>query len=212
MPYPVVRRLARYRAYLSDAKPRRQGWISSKEFAADLGLTSATVRKDISYLKFRGLTSRGYNVRDLGKVLSATLGLDRKCNVVIVGAGNLGRALAVHGDLARLGFKTCGVFDTDPRLQHRKVAAFVIQSMAALPTVINNYGVSIGIIAVPASAAQAVADQLVDAGVRGLLNLACVNLTVPERVAVVEARIAGGLAELCCCVRSAAIRESAAVA
>jgi redox-sensing transcriptional repressor len=201
MPYPVVRRLARYKANLCDTKARDGGWISSDQLAADLGLTSATVRRDISYLGFKGITNRGYDVVPLERTLSTVLGLRKGCDVVIVGAGNMGRALILHGDVARMGFRIRGIFDADRQLLHKKIGNLSVQNMGALAHVVKRYKVAIGIIAVPSTAAQDVANKLVRSGIRGLLNLACTSLNVPDPVFVVEARIAAGLVELCCCVR-----------
>ncbi|MBN1577755.1 MAG: redox-sensing transcriptional repressor Rex [Chitinispirillaceae bacterium] len=212
IPSPVVRRLAKYRTYVNDVAFRGLKWITSKDLAADLGLTNATVRRDIFYLNFSGHTNRGYSIENLERVLTRVLGLHKECDIVIVGAGNLGRALAMHGDLARMGFRIRGIFDSDKKLKRKKVSGLVIQSMNALSAVVKKYAVSIGIIAVPSTAAQLVANQLVKAGVRGVLNLACANLKLPKSVHVVEARIAAGLSELCCCVQIAAGRESAALA
>lgn len=212
IPFPVIRRFAQYRTYVSDVKAQGREWVLSNDFANNLGLTSSTVRKDMGYLSFRGLTNRGYSTLNLGKALSSALGLRKTCNVVLVGAGKLGRALAMHGDFARMGFQICGIFDTDRLKLDTKVARITVNTMPALPRIVKKHSVSIGIIAVPASAAQIVANQLVKAGVAGLLNLACVKLTVPEGVFVVDARITASLAELCCCMRGATFRGSIAKA
>ena len=212
IPLPVVRRLAKYREYVNGVACRGCSWITSMDIAADLGLTSATVRRDIFHLNFNGCTKRGYDTAQLENVLTKALGLHKECNVVIVGAGNLGRALALHGDLVRMGFKIRGIFDNDKKLKSKKVAGLVIQGMNALSTVVKKYAVGIGIIAVPSPSAQSVANQLVKAGVHGILNLACANVLLPKSVHVVEARIAASLSELCCCVRMAAGSTAAALA
>lgn len=200
----MVRRLAKYRTYVNEARCRSRKWISSLEIASDLGLTSATVRKDIFYLNFSGHTKRGYNTELLEKVLTKAVGLHKECSVVIVGAGNLGRALVQHGDLARMGFIIRGIFDSNKKLKSKRVAGLAIREMNALSAVVKRHAVTIGIIAVPATAAQDVANQLVKAGVRGILNLACANIMLSKSVYVVEARIAASLSELCCCIRMAA--------
>jgi redox-sensing transcriptional repressor len=202
LPAPVIRRLAKYRAYINEAKMVGRQWVSSIDLATDLRLTTATVRRDIFHLDFSGHTKRGYNTKKLERVISHTLGLNKQCNVIIVGAGNFGRALAMHGDFTRMGFKICGIFDANPAKKGKKIKGMVIRGMSSLSSVIKKYRVGIGIIAVPASAAQHVANQLIQAGIKGLLNLACVDLAVPDYINVVETRIAAGLSELCCCLHN----------
>ena len=201
IPSPVVKRLAKYLAHLQHLKLDDKEWVSSQGLAQALGLTDSTVRQDISHLDFSGRGKRGYEAKGLEEILTRVLGLDTGGNAVIVGAGNLGRALALHEDFPRVGFNIRGIFDVDPRLFGKKLGPLVVQSMDDLPEVVRSEGVDIGIIAVPASAARVAALQLVAAGVRGLLNLACAHLTVSENIAIVDARIVESLQQLSCAIR-----------
>lgn len=201
IPIPVVRRLTKYLSHLERLKCTGKEWVSSQELAQALSLTDGTVRQDLSHLDFSGKAKRGYEVEGLEKILTDVLGLDTCTNAVIVGAGNLGRALALHEDFPRRGFKICGIFDSDPKQFGRRLGRLVVQDMGALPGVVRDEGVHIGILAVPASAAQVVAWALVAAGVRGLLNLACAHVAALPGVAIVDARIVESLQELSCAIR-----------
>lgn len=201
IPTPVVRRLTKYLAHLQHLKDGDKKWISSQELAQALGLTDATVRRDLTHLDFSGKAQRGYEVDGLEKSLLKVLGLDVGSSAVVVGAGNLGRALALHEDFRRRGFRICGIFDSDPKLHGKKIGRLVVQSMGELADVVKKEGVGIGIIAVPATAVRVVALELISAGVRGLLNLACEHVNVPEDVLIVDARLVESLQELACMMR-----------
>jgi redox-sensing transcriptional repressor len=171
-------------------------WISSSDLADALGLTSSTVRQDLSHLDLTGVSKRGYSTVRLETVLRRELGTDRLQRIVIVGAGHLGSALSLHGALKENGFETSGIFDARDDKVGERVGRLKVRPMSALPGVVKNRNVDIGIIAVPADSAQRVADQLVLAGVKGLLNLAYVHIRVPRKVALVDARILASLQEL----------------
>ncbi len=201
IPQSVVRRLPKY---LTQAQRLRQAgveWVSSAELGEALGLTSSTVRQDLSHIDFSGISKRGYMTAGLEASLSATLGADHEICCVVVGAGNLGRALALHEEFARQSFKICGVFDISSSVVGKKVGKLVVQSMDELAGVVCGQDVDIGIVAVPHHAAQQVADRLILAGVRGLLNLTTAHLLVPRKVSVVDARVLASLRELAYAVK-----------
>jgi len=202
IPRPVVQRLPKYLAYSSELVQRGVDWVSSVELARALGLTSSTVRQDLSNLDLTGVAKRGYATLRMEKVLRRVLGTHRRQRIVIVGAGNLGCALALHGGLKENGFDTCGIFDSGSQVVGTRVGSLKVRPMSALRGVIRSSRVDVGIIAVPAEAAQEVADQLVAAGVKGLLNLAHVHLQVRESVGLVDARLLAGLQELSFAIRS----------
>ncbi len=203
LPRPVVYRLPQYLTHVRELKQDGLEWISSHKLADDLGLTSSTVRQDLSKLHMHGVSKRGYRIVQLEKALSDVLGAGRVHNAVIVGAGYLGTALALHGGLAEQGFKICGIFDSDPELMGAAVGSLRVQSMETLDYVVGTKcKAEIGIIAVPASSAQSVADLLIDAGVRGLLNLAYTRILVPPGVALMDARIIANLQQLAYVIRN----------
>ncbi len=202
IPASVVRRFPKYYAYVQ--RRRRDGgeWVSSQDLGEALGLTSSTVRQDLSHVDFSGISKRGYSTVGLEHVLARVLGADQELRVVIVGAGNLGRALALHGEFAGKGYRIVGIFDSSPRLAGRTVGTLTIQPMKDLAAAVKRRKADIGIIAVPSESAQSVADQLVLSRIRGLLNLAHVHLLVPRRVSVVDTRIVASLQELSYAIRS----------
>jgi redox-sensing transcriptional repressor len=196
IPPTVVRRLPKYLAHAQRLRQAGVEWVSSAELGEALGLTSSTVRQDLSHIDFSGISKRGYSTAGLEATLAQTLGADHEVCCVLVGAGNLGRALAQHEEFARQGFKICGVFDASPAVIGKKVGRLVVQAMAELPGVVCGQDVDIGIVTVPHGAAQRVSDQLILAGVRGLLNLTSAHLIVPKKVPVVDARVVAILREL----------------
>lgn len=203
IPGAVVRRLPRYLTQTQYLRQQGVEWVSSASLAEALGLTSSTVRQDLSYIDFKGVAKRGYGTAGLEKVLARTLGVDRDVRCVLVGAGNLGRALALHEEFVRQGFKIVGVFDNHPAVVGKKIGRFVIKGMNEMADLVREQKVGIGIVSVPHGAAQVVADQLVAAGVRGLLNLTTAHVHAPENVSVVDARILASLRELAYAVKDA---------
>lgn len=202
IPGSVVRRLPKYLTQAQRLRQEGVEWVSSLALAEALGLTSSTVRQDLSHLDFQGISKRGYSTVGLESALARTLGVDRDITCVLVGAGNLGRALALHGEFGRQGFKIIGIFDCSPAVVGKRVGHFIVQPMTELVSVVMGQKVEIGILSVPHEAAQRVADQLILARVRGLLNLTTAHLRVPAAVSVVDARVLASLRELAYSVRS----------
>jgi len=202
LPHPVIQRLPKYLTHVRELRNVGVIWVSSHQLAGALGLTSSTVRQDLSHLRMRGVSKRGYETSKLELVLRRELGADTRHRLVIVGAGYMGCALALHAGLLEQGFETVGVFDTDVELVGTKVGLLQIRPMDALEKVVKDNEVDIGIIAVPASAAQDVANRLAAAGVKGLLNLAYVHIRVPRHVALMDARIIANLQQLAYVIRT----------
>ena len=196
LPDPVIRRLPRYLIGAQELEASGATWVSSVELGHALGLTSSTVRQDLSHLDVEGVSKRGYEIAQLSSALTRTLRADRKHRVVLVGAGLLGRAIALHGDLTRYGFEVAAVMDVNPEIIGTSIGNLKVQPMSALPDAVAREHIDIGVIAVPAPEAQAVADALVAMGILALLNLALVQLKVPDSVQVVEERIVVSLQEL----------------
>lgn len=196
IPQSVLRRLTKYLEHAQVVQARGVEWMSSREIADALGATSSTVRQDLRHLDFSGTSKRGYATDGLKAALRAVLGADVVWSMIVVGAGNLGSALALHEEFVRRGFQLHGIFDADPRKIGRKFGDFRVQSMEELPAFVGKKMIDIGIIAVPAAAAQRVADLLIASRIRGLLNLTFSHIVAPRRVAVVDARIVASLQEL----------------
>jgi redox-sensing transcriptional repressor len=184
IPEATVNRLPVYLRALYALADRGIATVSSEELATAAGVNSAKLRKDLSHLGSYGTRGVGYDVEYLVYQVSRELGLTQDWPVVIVGAGNLGHALANYGGFASRGFRVAALFDTDPLVVGTQIAAQVVRHADEIEPLIARYGVSIGVIAVPAAAAQGVCDRLVAAGITSILNFAPVVLSVPPGVDV----------------------------
>jgi len=158
--------------------------VASDELAAAAGVNSAKLRKDLSHLGSYGTRGVGYDVDYLVYQVSRELGLTQDWPVLIVGAGNLGRALANYGGFASRGFHVAALVDSDPAVVGTMIARHMVRSAADIEDVIERFDVAIGVIATPAAVAQNVCDRLVAAGVTSILNFAPVVLNVPSGVDV----------------------------
>jgi redox-sensing transcriptional repressor len=185
IPEATIARLPVYLRVLYACAEQGIATVSSEELAAAAGVNSAKLRKDLSHLGSYGTRGVGYDVDYLVYQVSRELGLTQDWPVVIVGAGNLGRALANYGGFASRGFRIAAVLDADPEVVGTEIAeGQVVGSAEAIEEVVARHSVSIGVIATPAAAAQGVCDRLVSAGVTSILNFAPVVLSVPVGVDV----------------------------
>jgi len=184
IPEATVARLPVYLRALYALGERGVTTVASDELAAAAGVNSAKLRKDLSHLGSYGIRGVGYDVDYLVYQVSRALGLTQNWPVVIVGAGNLGRALANYGGFASRGFRIAALLDTDPALVGRTIGNLVVRPAEELEAVVARHKVAIGAIATPAQAAQDVCDRLVAAGVTSILNFAPLVLTVPDGVDV----------------------------
>ena len=191
IPDATVNRLPVYLRVLNERAAVGQERISSEALAEQAGVSSAKLRKDLSALGSYGVRGVGYDIVTLADHVAGALGLEREWSVAIVGMGNLGRALATYGGIGLKGFDIKWLIDDDPRVVGTDVGGRVIVPFEALRPEPGE-GV-IGIIATPATAAQQVADRLVVAGVRSILNFAPTVLTVPADVQVRGVDMAGEL-------------------
>lgn len=180
----TIRRLSHYYRVLREVEAEGGTVISSHRLAEREGITSAQVRKDLSMFGSFGRRGLGYTVAHLSHEIRAILGLDRRWRVAVVGAGHIGSALIGYRGFAEQGFDVVAVFDRDPQRIGRTIEAQVVQDIATLGAAAAQDRFEIGVIATPVRAAQDVADLLVRAGVRGILNFAPRKLFVPERVAL----------------------------
>ena len=184
IPEATVARLPVYLRALYTLAEHGTATVSSEELAAAAGVNSAKLRKDLSYLGSYGIRGVGYDVDYLVYQVSRALGLTQNWSVVIVGAGNLGRALANYGGFATRGFWISAILDSDPTLVGHQIGLATVRHVNELESVIASNNVAIGVIATPATAAQAVCDRLVAAGVTSILNFAPLVLSVPQGVDV----------------------------
>lgn len=195
---PTVERLVVYNRILKKLDREGQKWITSKKIADVLSRTSAQVRRDLSFLGKKGKTGVGYKIKDLIKELDKVLGLNTEWGLVLIGAGNLGRALFYYPGFRREGFEFRVVIDSDPKKIGKKWSGVTIKSIEKLKKSIDKKDVCIALLAVPAGAAQKVTEDLVDAGIKEILNFAPVTLNVPEDVNVRYVDLALELENISC--------------
>ncbi len=185
IPEATVARLPIYlRALLEVAEGRGELTVSSEELAAMAGVNAAKVRKDLSYLGSYGTRGVGYDVEYLLYQITRELGLTQDWPAAIIGIGNLGRALASYKGFSERGFRISALFDVDEEVLGEQIGGLPIRHLDELKEAVVEEGISIGIIATPPMAAQEVAEKLVDAGVKSILNFAPSVVNVPPDVSV----------------------------
>lgn len=184
IPEATVARLPVYLRALNSLLEADIATCSSEDLATAAGVNSAKLRKDLSHLGSYGTRGVGYDVEYLRYQISREIGLTQDWPVVIVGIGNLGHALANYSGFSSRGFRTVALLDADSSRHGELVAGMKIRSFGELAPIVREHGVAIGVIATPAAAAQSVADQMVAAGIRSILNFAPAVLSVPDGVDV----------------------------
>lgn len=184
IPEATVARLPVYLRALNAMSDEATTTCSSLELATAAGVNSAKLRKDLSHLGSYGTRGVGYDVQYLRYQISREIGLTQDWPVVVVGIGNLGHALANYSGFSSRGFRTVALLDADRTRHGQVVAGLEIRSFEDLEEVVTEHGVSIGVIATPAVAAQAVCDRMVEVGIRSILNFAPTIISVPEGVDV----------------------------
>ncbi len=199
VPEPAVRRLSLYLRELEGLLDRQCETISSRQLGSLLNLTDAQVRKDLACFGQFGHPGVGYRVSELVVRIRSILGTDRTWNALLVGSGHLGRALLSYRGFARKGFRLIAAFDNDPTKINQRVGAepgILVEPMDRLPEAVARRGIEMAILAVPQSVAQTVADQLVAAGIKGILNFAPASISVPAHVSVATVDLAVHLEQL----------------
>lgn len=180
----TIRRLSLYLSFLEEIEARGAATTSSDDLAHLGGTTSAQVRKDLSFFGSFGKRGLGYSVPELSSRLREILGLGRQWRVCIVGAGKIGAALARYAGFAERGFTVSGVYDNDPAKIGTRWGSLIVSDESRLERDIAANHYQIAVFAVPADAAQKLADRVVRAGIKGILNFAPVQLNVPADVAL----------------------------
>ena len=196
IPKVAAGRISRYLRYLEELQNRGETTTSSQQLGAALGVTAAQVRKDLGYFGQFGFPGLGYKITNLIPEIKRILGTDRSWNVALVGIGNLGNALLRYKGFLAQGFRIVALFDSNPRLVGRAMEGLTIYPMGKVNEVVEEKGIELAMLSVPASAAQEVANRLVEAGIRGIFNFAPVLLSLPEEVAYVSIDLAVELEQL----------------
>ncbi|HPZ44438.1 MAG TPA: redox-sensing transcriptional repressor Rex [Bacillota bacterium] len=182
VPEATITRISVYSRYLEQLDRKGVVTVSSVEIAEGVGVSPAQVRKDLAYFGEFGTRGVGYNVKDLRHYTSKILNLNEPWPLVVVGAGNLGFALSTYKGFNNRGFSVVGIFDNDLTKIGKKIVDLEVSPPEKMPEIIAQHKVKIGIIAVPASAAQEVADLMIKNGLVGILNFAPVSLNVPDHI------------------------------
>ncbi len=186
----TVRRLSLYLRFLEHFAAQGQGTISSAELARHGGTTSAQVRKDLSFFGSFGKRGLGYSVAELAARIRDILGLKRTYRVVVVGAGRIGSALIQYSGFRQRGFHVTAIYDKDPKKVGSRWNGIVVRDVRHIGADLRKEATDIAIVVTPADAAQDVTDQLVQAGVKAILNFAPVQLAVPADVVVKSVNMA----------------------
>jgi redox-sensing transcriptional repressor len=196
VPKAVVGRLSLYSRELQHLVQQGQATTNSAQLGKRLGVTDAQVRKDLAYFGQFGYPGIGYRCAELVEQIRKILGTTASWSVVLVGVGNLGRALLRYRGFAEQGFRIVAALDVDPQKVDQEIAAIRIRHFDQLTAVITEHDIRIAVLAVPAPQAQRVAQQLAEAGILGILNFAPVTLALPDEIAVVGVDLAIELEQL----------------
>src|SRR5262245_61586471 len=196
VPKAVISRLSLYLRELQRWVRSGQETISSTQLGQTLGVSDSQVRKDLAYFGQFGYPGRGYRCEELISRIRRILGTDQVWPVAVIGLGNLGRALLGYRGFAQQGFQIVAGFDIDPKKVDRSIENVSIHPMPDLARITRERSIRLAILAVPAAAAQEVAEQIVAAGMEGVLNFAPVSLSLPPTVNVVSVDLAVELEQL----------------
>lgn len=196
VPAVVVKRLPRYYRYLGELIKQDIKRISSNALSQRMNVTASQIRQDFNYFGGFGQQGYGYNVEHLYNEIGDILGLNDGDTTVIIGAGNLGRALASHNSFEKRGFRLVGIFDNDPAVIGTAVNGKEVMPMTYLEEFLKNNRVDIGILTVPKAAVMEAAQTLVNCGVKGLMNFAYTELNLDKDVAVENVHLSDPLMTL----------------
>lgn len=192
----VISRLPRYFRYLGELRDREVERISSQELSRLMHVTASQIRQDFNHFGGFGQQGYGYNVEYLYQEISKILGLDKTHHLIIIGAGNLGQALANYMNFQRRGFIFTGIFDINPALFDRQIRGIRVRPMEEMTDFIRQNNVDIAVLTIPKSEAVAVARKLTDVGIKAIWNFAHVDLDVPKEVQVENVHLSDSLMRL----------------
>lgn len=192
----VIGRLPRYLRYLGELRDEGVERVSSQELSELMKVTASQIRQDLNNFGGFGQQGYGYNVEYLYKEIGKILGLDRTHNFIIVGAGNLGRALGNYMNFERRGFLFKGMFDNNPDLIGKDVRGIKVMPMEQLDSFVRENEIEIAVLTIPKTSAVEVADRLVKNGIRAIWNFAHVDLNLPDGIQVENVHLSDSLMKL----------------
>ena len=193
----IIKRLPRYYRFLQSLKDNGIVRISSKELADRMGLTASQIRHDFNSFGGFGQQGYGYNVKYLYDEIGKILGINRKHYMIIIGAGNLGKAIINYADFEKRGFVVCGVFDSNPELEGQVIRDDIsIMMMDKLEDFIKNNNIEIAALTIPKEAARKIGRRVADAGIKAIWNFAHTDLNLPDDVIVENVHLSESLMRL----------------
>ncbi len=192
----VISRLPRYFRYLGVLKDEGVERVSSHDLSRIMHLTASQIRQDLNHFGGFGQQGYGYNVENLYDEIGKILGLDKEHNLIIIGAGNLGQALANYMNFERRGFIFRGIFDNNPDVVGTSVRDIEVRPMGNVKAFVEENDIDIAVLTVPKSCAASIAEQLVSYGIKAIWNFAHVDLNVPEEIQVENVHLLDSLMKL----------------
>lgn len=180
----VIRRLPKYHRYLGDLLDKDIQRISSKELSDIIGFTASQIRQDLNNFGGFGQQGYGYNVEALYNEIGKILGLDKTYKAILIGAGNLGQAIANYSGFRKAGFEIKALFDANPKMIGLRIREFEILDSDTMEDFITQNDIDIAILCIPKNGAQELVNRIVKAGIKGVWNFAPIDLEVPQDVIV----------------------------
>ncbi len=192
----VISRLPRYYRYLGELNDEGVERISSQELSELMKVTASQIRQDLNNFGGFGQQGYGYNVRNLYDEIGNILGLDQKHNLILIGAGNLGQALANYVNFEKRGFIIRGIFDQNPDIYGKVIRGITVRPMEDIKDFMKENDIDIAVLTIPKSGAERVAQELVSYGIRGIWNFAHIDLNVPDNIEVENVHLSESLMRL----------------
>ncbi|MCR4705969.1 MAG: redox-sensing transcriptional repressor Rex [Lachnospiraceae bacterium] len=192
----VIGRLPRYYRYLGELRDEGVERISSQDLSKLMAVTASQIRQDFNNFGGFGQQGYGYNVEFLYSEIGKILGLDQQHHLIIIGAGNLGQALANYMNFERRGFIIKGIFDTNEQIQGKQIRGITVQPMDRIKACVDEYNIDIAVLTIPKDSAVEVANTLVGYGVKAFWNFAHVDLHLPKSIKVENVHLSDSLMKL----------------
>ena len=192
----VISRLPRYYRYLGELNDEGVERISSQELSEMMKVTASQIRQDLNNFGGFGQQGYGYNVRHLYDEIGSILGLDKKHNLILIGAGNLGQALANYVNFEKRGFIIKGIFDRNEDIHGREIRGIRVQPMENIEQFMKENDIDIAVLTIPKTGAVKVAEQLASYGIRGIWNFAHIDLNLPDDIEVENVHLSVSLMKL----------------
>ncbi len=193
---PVIRRLPRYYRYLQDLKEQGVKRISSKELSNIMGITASQIRQDLNCFGGFGQQGYGYNVEYLFEEIGAILGTNKENELVILGGGNLGKAISNYANFKKRGFNINAIFDMNSDIIGKTINNIPVYDIKELEEYLSNNKIDIAVFALPATGVKEILDIVINSGIRGIWNFSYLDLKVPDNIAMVNVHLSDSLMTL----------------